>query len=250
MPIPLPKDRENAQHWQEDVAAFIDRELVNLLNQHPAWADTPIAVDEVELTSGRIRVELRREGLSADGDQPAVLTFDQRDGYMIATITRTAWIADLPQTKAELLRVALLGLYKLAAVDLVAEHVLRQLGPDVKHFDIRHRRLIAWSDDEFSQEITYDLGDASSEIVQRLLLRHVDVPWQEWKRVWEAQTPAEIIVATGAIAAEIEVLAPKCGSLVQRTAAATGGRPVASTATSHTATRMSPGSAAAPAISS
>jgi hypothetical protein len=256
VPIPLPKDRENAQHLQEDVAAFIDRELVNLLNQHPAWADTPVAVGDVELASARIRIELRREGLSAECDEQAVLTFDQRDGYVIATITRVAWIADLPETKAELLRVALLALYKLAAVDLVTEHVMRQLPPGTKRFDIRHRHLIAWCDDEFSQESTYDLADATSDIVRRLLLRRVDVPWREWNRVWEAQTPAEIIATTGAIAPGVEVLPPECKHVVERTGAATGGFPVvttpattATTTTGHAPARISPASAPAPAAS-
>jgi hypothetical protein len=248
VPIPLPKDRENAQHLQEDVAAFVDRELVNLLNQHPAWADTPISVGEVELAAARVRVELRCDALSAENDKTAVLTFDQRDGYVIATITRAAWIADLPQTNAELLRVALLGLYKLAAVDLVTEHVMRQLAPGASRFDIRHRHLIAWSDDEFAHEITYDLSDASSDFVRQLLLRRVDVPWREWKRVWEAQTPAEIIAATGAIAPDVVVLPPECKQILERTGAATDRFPVVTTS-SHAPARVSPAKAPAPAAS-
>jgi hypothetical protein len=251
VPIPSPKDREHADHLREEVTAFIDRELVNLLNQHPAWAETPIAVGEVELAAARVRIELRREGLSAEGDQPAVLTFDQRDGYVIATITRAAWIADLPETKAELLRVALLGLYKLAAVDLVTEHVMRRLPPGTKRFDVRHRHLIAWADDGFTQEVAYDLSDASSEFARSTLLRRVDVPWREWTRVWEAQTSAEILAATGAIAPDIEVLPPECKHAVKRGEATTGGFPAiaASSTTSHTPARLSPAKAPAPAAS-
>jgi hypothetical protein len=247
VPIPLPKDRESAHHLQEDVAAFIDREFVNLLNQHPAWADTPIAIGEVELAAARIRVELRCDALStataAERAKPAVLTFDQRDGYVIATITRSAWMADLPETKAELLRVALLGLYKLATVDLVTEHVMRQLGPGTKRFDVRHQTLVAWSDDQFTNEIDHDLSDASSETVRRLTLSRVDVPWREWKRVWESQTPVEIVAATGQIAPDVEVLPLECKHVIERTGATAGGFPAVTT--SHAPARLSPASAAA-----
>jgi hypothetical protein len=226
MPIPSPKEREHAEHLHEDVTAFFERELVNLLNQHPAWADTPMAVGKVQLATARIRVELRCEALADKHDEPAVLIFDQRDGFVIATIRRAAWISDLPQTKAELLRVALLGVYKLAAVDLVTEHVLRQLAPEAARFDIRHRRLIAWPDDAFVHETTYDLSDTTSEFARRLLLRCVDVPWRQWKRVWEAQTASEIIEATGQIAPELEVLPAGCRRAVERPGPATGGFPV------------------------
>jgi hypothetical protein len=252
--IPLPKDRDNAHHLQEEVAAFVDRELVNLLNQHAAWSGTPLAVGEVELAAARIRVELRCDALSVECEPPAALTFDQRDGYVIATMTPAAWIADLPETKTELLRIALLGLYKLAAVDLVTEHVMRQLAPGTTRFDIRHRHLIAWSDDAFTTESTYDLSDTSSDAIRRLLLRNVDVPWREWKCVWEAQIPAEIIASAGAIAPEVNVLPLDGRQVIEWTAATDGGLPAVSTTTTttttgHTHARLSPASAAAPAVS-
>ena len=78
---------------REEVCAFAERELVSLLNRHPLWAATPVEVGEVELAATRVRVELRCAAL---GETPAVLAFDQRDGFILAGVEEPAWMPSLP----------------------------------------------------------------------------------------------------------------------------------------------------------
>jgi hypothetical protein len=242
--VPGPREREVAHHVQEDVRAFVERELVNLLNGHPMWADTPISAGEVELSATRIRIELCCDVLAA-GDA-AVLSFDQRDGYVIASIQRASWIASLAGPQAELLRTALVGFYKLAAVDLVAEHVRSTLGPTPVQFDVRRRALIVWPGEGFTRELSYDLSDASAPDARRLLFRTVDVPWAVWKRVWDARTPSEAAELTGQIAPGVEVLPEGCERAFDRPGQATGGFPVVA---SRPVPVLNQQSAAAPATS-
>ena len=72
--------------------------------------------ERVELAVTRVRIELRCEAL--DAKSPAMLAFDQRDGYILASVEEPGWIPALAPAQAELLRVALTGFYKLAAVDI------------------------------------------------------------------------------------------------------------------------------------
>lgn len=198
--------RDAAHHVKEDVCAFVERELVSLLNRNPFWAETPVSAGEVELAVTRVRVALRCEAV---GPEPAVLAFEQRDGLILAEIQQPGWMPALPETQSELLRAALLGFYKLAAVDLVAEHVRAAFAPGPASFDVRRRTLVVWPGARFERETVYDLADPTDE-TRRLLLSKVQVPWPLWKRLWDAQGPAEMAELTGQIAPGVEVLPADC----------------------------------------
>jgi hypothetical protein len=185
--IPSVREREAAHHVREEVCAFVERELVNLLNRCPAWAQTPVSVGELQLAAARIRVELKCDAMNSD---PAVLSFDQRDGWIIAGVEHAGWTAELSPALAELLRAALLGFYKLAAIDLVAEHVLATTG--AKRFDVRYRTLVAWPDDDYGREMTFDLSHDSPD-ARRMLMRCFEVRWNVWQDVWDGNTsPATV----------------------------------------------------------
>ena len=209
---PGPRERAAAHHVQEDIRAFVERELVNLLNRHPLWTHSPVAVGEIELAATRVRIELLCESLGKP-DAPAVLSFDHRDGYILAAGEQPGWMPSLDPAQVQLLRVALVGFYKLAAVDLVAEHVQSVLGPARIRLDVRRRQLVTWNGDGFDRETAHDLAaSADDPAVRRLLFRHVNVPWPLWRRVWDARTPAEVAESTAQIAPGIDVLPAGCES--------------------------------------
>jgi hypothetical protein len=172
---------------------------------------TPIDVGEVELAATRIRFELC---CPAIGQEAAMITFDQRDGVIIASIEDSGWMRSLPAMQAELLRVALLGFYKLAAVDMISENIRTP-------FDIRRRHLVLWPDGNFEHELVHDLSDAPPEI-QKLLFNRVELPWSLWRRVWDAQTPSEIAELTGQILPDVEVLPAGCERSISRTGPTAG----------------------------
>jgi hypothetical protein len=200
------REREAAHHIQDDVRAFAERELVTLLNRHPLWADAPVTVGEVELAVTRIRVELRCEAVGAE---PAVLSFDQRDGLIVAAVEQPGWVPALPQARADLFRAALMGFYKLAAVDVVAEQVRAALAPAVVHLDVRRRQLVVWAGERFERETAYDLAQPGPE-ARRLLFRGVEIRWSLWKRLWDAEAPSERAELAGRVAAGVEVLPAGC----------------------------------------
>jgi hypothetical protein len=213
--------REAAHHVKDDVCAFVERELVSLLNHNPFWARTPVAAGEVELSVTRVSVELRCEAV---GPEPAVLSFEQRDGLILAAVERPGWMPALPATQSELLRAALLGFYKLAAVDVSAEHVRAAVEPAPAAFDLRRRKLVVWQGARFERETAYDLAEPTDE-TRRLLLSDARVPWPAWKRLWDAQTPAEVAELTARIAPGVEVLPAGCTARGRRDVESGGPRP-------------------------
>lgn len=222
------RQREAAHHVKQDIGAFVERELVSLLNRNPFWAGTPVSAGEVELAVTRIGVELKCEALG----EPAVLSFEQRDGLILAAVERPGWMPALPATQAELLRTALIGFYKLAAIDVVAEHVHAAMGHAATHLDVRRRRLVVWHGERFERETAYDLAEPSEE-ARRLLLRDVEVPWPLWKRLWDARTPSEVAELTGQVAPDVEVLPAACERRADRPGESWGRFPVTTAPSGH-----------------
>jgi hypothetical protein len=189
---------------------------VRLLNRHPSWAQTQIRIGEVELAATRIRFQLHCDTLAPE---PALIVFDQRDGMVLASIEEPGWMLDLSPVHSELLRVALIGFYKLAAVELVAEHVQAAVAEassdSTIHFDVRRRQLVVWPDDGFEREVAYDLSNPPDS-VRRLIFANVAVPWPLWRSVWDAQTPKEIAEITGQIAPDVDVLPAACARRTDR----------------------------------
>jgi hypothetical protein len=213
------KHLDAAHHVEAALVAFFTREFLAQLNRHPLFRQAPVALGHVHLATTLIRVELKRES-----SQPLVLAFEQRAGWIIAAIEEMGWAAQLPAAQSRQLAAALLGLYKLAGVDLIHEQ-LQALFPAGSRFDFRRNDLIVWPDAGFAMEGAYDLtadgrltprfaepgvaGELPALRPEQVLFRKAQVPREGWIELWETD-------AGGAALADVEVFPPAMASAAER----------------------------------
>jgi hypothetical protein len=203
------KQLEALHHVETALAAFFTREFLAQLNRHPLFEKTLVTLGHVHLATTLIRIELL-----LSSQEPLVISFEQRAAWVLAGIDKPGWTSDLTAAQLQQLAAALLGLYKLAGVDLIAEQV-QSLLPDGSHFDFRKNDLIVWPTADYMIEAAYDLT-ADGPLVpgfiisksgvalptfrsEQLLFRRVTVPRDGWIRLWEAD-------ATDASLPRIQVL--------------------------------------------
>jgi len=175
---------------------------VELVNQHPAWQATPLSLGEVKLAPTRISVELCCPALGSDG---AVIAFEQRSGWIIAGIDRAGWIDNLGESQVNLVSVALIGLYKMSGVDIVREQIESMFAPYPVLCEVQRDELLVWPAGRFDFQIMYNLLDESpsprlgmglTQIAlptlerKRIMMRYVQVSWEDWVGVWEGSDGA------------------------------------------------------------
>ena len=211
-PAPLAADNKHLQaahHVKESLEAFFNREFIALVNRHPLFQESPIALGSIHLTVTQIHVELRL----ADRDaEPLILSFEHRAGWIIAGVDQRGWTNDLAEDPARQFAGALGGLFKLSGIDIVREQV-RSLFPNHEiRFDFRGNDLIVWPGRDFAVEAIYDLSTPGpiaprfttipKEIrlptinLNQFLFRYTSIERNQWIRLWEApasQTPPSIM---------------------------------------------------------
>jgi hypothetical protein len=177
------------EHVEQAVERFIEREFIFLLNQHPAWSTTPLELSKVRIGPTRISIAI---ACPARGDANAELFFEHRCGWILAGIEQPAWIATLPSDQARLFNAALLGLYKIAGVQLVKEQIEQLVGSPARAFDVSRESLIVWTDANFATSqihpLVFDDGVVPpTSIAHELLLKFKTISWEDWLNQWNAQ---------------------------------------------------------------
>ena len=192
------KQVEALEHVEESVRHFLQRELIELINQHPLLMLTPLSLGEIHLATTRISVELCCPQL---GSESAILCFENRWGWVLAGIERAGWIDNLGEEQAKLIGVGLIGLYKMSGVDIVREQIESMFAPFPVRCEVMRDQLVVWPAGRFDMQVLYELldespsprlamGDAQIELPtlqrQRIMLRYIPVRWEDWVSVWES----------------------------------------------------------------
>jgi hypothetical protein len=145
--------RAKQQELEEAIARFVTREFCYLLETSPAWGNHGLRVGKVELASNQIRCHL----LHPTATEPLVISFDHREGWVVAHLETPAWFDKLDPAAAAALHNALVLLYRLADVDLIREHLQTLLPSPQDHFDITSDGLAIWSADRQGSPLQADL---------------------------------------------------------------------------------------------
>jgi hypothetical protein len=205
------KHLEAAHHVEEALEAFLNREFLAQLNRHPLFKDAPVSLAHVTLATTRIGIDLTRSSPATSNQQPATLSlsFEQRAGWIVAGVDHPGWLDDATPAQTALFAFALAGLYKLAGVDLVREHLRALFAPHDARFDFRKNDLVVWPAPDFAVEAAYDLtadrpaaprfATAATEPTlpilhpDQLLFRHVQLPRETWVQRWDPTTPLDAL---------------------------------------------------------
>jgi len=180
------------------VRQFVEREFVELISLGSAWHVGPIALGAVRL--GTNRVHLALNAAAASGDGPFEIRFEMRSGRLVSGVVRAGWAARLGPADRQILAAALVGLYKLAGVDLVREQIDAQL-PHATEWDIADQRLVLAPQADLETEVVYPLdveGPLEPQVTRgelwramptlearQVLFSQVPVLWDRWVDFWE-----------------------------------------------------------------
>ncbi|MFH2007048.1 MAG: hypothetical protein ABI333_10725 [bacterium] len=189
---------EGLHHVEEGVRRFVDRDLLRLLCTSPAWANEPLHIAGVQLTSNRIIVRLARGRLS---EEPLCdVAFDEQSGWLVAGLSDRGGLAGLSGEQRGALRTAVAGLYKLAGVDLVRQQ-LEAVLPGSPPYDVADEGMVVWPGG-YQNEVLYALGDGAELVPaqrlgtgaaalptltrEQLFFREHPFGWTCYEAAWEA----------------------------------------------------------------
>jgi len=198
-PLSTSRAAQTIEHAAHALHAFVDRDLLALLNGHPLFAQSPLHLKCLLPTATQIGFTFTRDATSQ-----LTITLEQRYGWIITSISNDTLTPSLTAEQRSLLSPALLGFYKLAAVDIVQEQVMALLQLPRAELDLRKREMIIWPTPDFTSKAGYPLfvdgplvptSDVPLQApLPRLsrttiLLSSVPVPRRSWNALWE-QTDA------------------------------------------------------------
>jgi hypothetical protein len=163
-PLAVHKHLEAIEHVDESLRRFAERAFVALLNRHPAFAGTPVALAGTKLGATRIVLLFECPAAStgaAAGSAPRPLRveFEQVGGWIVAEVPDPGWSADLAPAAAAQFAVALRGFFKMSAVDLVQGEVDACFAPRRVWWDVRPKVLLVRPDDRPDVEAEYALHE-------------------------------------------------------------------------------------------
>jgi len=154
------------------------------------------------VSSNRIRVRLACDDLCSEELE---VTLEEQSGYIVAGVLRPGFVMQLPEASEarRLFENALAGLYQLAEVDLVREHIAYELGEDTS-YDVADDGLVVWPHADFRTELVYSLDTREQRTLlpkvkgeplettpapldtRHLLYREQAIPWVSWVATWSA----------------------------------------------------------------
>jgi hypothetical protein len=176
------KHRHALHHVEDAVRLFVERELLLLLEASARFSRR-IDVGRVDIASNRVRVEL-----ACDGQESALVAFEEQSGWIVAGVARAGFIDALTDDERVVFENALAGLYKLAAVDLVREQIAASL-PEGAPYDVSDRGVVAWADGDYDRETVIALDAKNIP-----MYRDFEIPWVAWTRAWDDGAPLRGLV--------------------------------------------------------
>jgi hypothetical protein len=200
------------RHVQVALRRFVERELLELLNHARAWQAGTVILGPIRLSTNRIRVLLDRA--AADGN-PLEIALEMRSGWLVAEVAQPGWSAPLVPAERQVLEAALVGLYKLAGVQLIHEHVHAVL-PQAGDWDVTAEGLVVDACSGPPAVVVYNLhqeGPFAPQVVHgqpwqalptlepsQVLFSQAAIPWDRWVAFWQHEqavpgSPPEPIAA-------------------------------------------------------
>lgn len=200
LPMEVRRLTGELHHVEEAIERFVARELESLLALSGQFPEaSALDVEHVQLTPARIGIRI---GCAPLSPAPLELAFEEQAGHLVGTIVEPGFARALDAGRRTAFEAALLGLYKLAGVDLVREHIAT-LFPGRPPYDIGTRGLVVWPGD-FATEVVYPLRLKQTFIqpviegrrpetappairVSDLAFKQRLVPWRAWTEAWQGE---------------------------------------------------------------
>jgi len=197
--LEIRKRIEELHHVEEAMERFVERELKRLLQLSGRFPEAEqLHVEAIRLTPFRIAIDL---GCAPLGE-PLQLTFEEQAHFLVAGLKKRGFFQSLDPDRKEAFETALSGVYRLAGVDFVREHIEALLpgSPGETRYDITERGLVVWPSG-FHAEIVYRLASRDPVLVpivtgeaqlvapaiaaSDLFFKRRVLPWARWTSIWQ-----------------------------------------------------------------
>jgi hypothetical protein len=222
--------RQQLHEVQEAVRVFVEREFLQLLRLSRSWREQPPRAGKIALATNLIRLELEHD---AYPDEPVRLAFTERAGWLAAQMEQVGWLSRLGQVQFDTLNTALVGLYKLAGVDVVRDQVEAGLAGTGLSFHVEEDGLAVHTPQPRPEEEvvcpmhdtvrltlpvtpTHPLASVPMPPLESLVFARIPVYWEEWVTAWqrEQEGGSPRLVSAGL---RITPVAPPVGAVPERT---------------------------------
>jgi hypothetical protein len=104
------------EHVEEAIRRYVDREFLELLSHGRGWQTQPVLLRRVYLSTNSVKLTLGCPGIGPDDLQIAL---EMESGRLTAELIGSKWMDRLSSDQREAMRIALVGLYHSAGVELV-----------------------------------------------------------------------------------------------------------------------------------
>ena len=205
------KYADRLHHESIALQRFVERELIALLRESRTFQATNLSIKQVDLATNRIIIHIQD---ASRPTRPVQLEFAEQSSWLVARVSDSGWLDEIESGDAAVFKVALTGLFKLSAVDLVREQVEHQLmistskpkngppkSPQIPRYDINASGLIVWPNEDYEQEVCYSLEDQPityprpralarlaglNPIPLESLAFHLqELSWHDWRKFWD-----------------------------------------------------------------
>ena len=182
--------RRDLHHAAEALHRLAERDVAALLRQSRRWGGLDLHALEPRLATNRARMPFAVAGRGGE----LVVAFEQREGWLIASVESRGWLDGMDDRQRGAWADALAGLYKSAGVHVVRE----QAGPLLNDpaFDAADDALVAGgSRYDYDQDAAVLRGPGDAAVPRaEALFADADVTWEAWVERWEedraGKTPA------------------------------------------------------------
>jgi hypothetical protein len=172
---PVNLRRGALQRVEEAVRRFFDREFCALLEEDGGVPGPAVRTAAIRLASNRMEIELARER-----QESAWLIVEERHGWLITTLQSPGWMDDLSDAQRSVCDVALAGIFKLAAIDLVREFVEAALPERCDHYEITDGGLTVYDGEE--EYVSYPVRRSRQRVVPHRITGEIAAGWPTLQR--------------------------------------------------------------------
>ncbi|MBV71084.1 MAG: hypothetical protein CMH52_06995 [Myxococcales bacterium] len=193
------KFEDGLHHVEAAIRRFTERFFIKSLSMAPSPSLWRTQISHIGLSSHRITVVIAR----GNDEKNFEVAFEEKSGWLVVGILQEGWLGTLDGPALGWFQAALIGYYKLAGVDLVREHLERELSLDGA-YDIRRGQIVMWRPETGQKASVFDLSSASAtparkslESVQTagLFFSRKSLDWDDWVEFWSGSQPDGALVS-------------------------------------------------------
>jgi hypothetical protein len=192
------KQEESLHHIADRLRKFLEREFLALFEDCRYHDVLRLRLEHLLICTNRVVFAISNDPLPHPDLTVAIV---EDSGWLTASVLSPGWLEGLAPEPAAAVRQALLGLYKLAGVELLEEDLKRLLEPSGGHFELADRQIRVWPDVGSDRSLCFHWREgelreesegsgrtdplAAGMAESILSFRRTPIAWKAWVQAWQ-----------------------------------------------------------------